>query len=80
MGLCEPRPEDLDKLWRERVILANEIVDVVAPTIDEAIFKVTMTTSLLSGGEVQVALTPQCLGLRSRAVRRQRRRAIRQSP
>jgi hypothetical protein len=61
MGLCEPRPEDLDKLWRERVVLANEIVDVAAPTIDEAIFKVTIAKSLLSGGEVPVALTPQCL-------------------
>jgi hypothetical protein len=60
-GLCEPRPEDLDKLWRKRVVLAKEIVDVAAPTIDEAIFKARMTTSLLSGGEVQVVLTPQCL-------------------
>jgi hypothetical protein len=60
-GLREPRPEDLDKLWRKRVVLAKEIVDVAAPTIDEAIFKATMTTSLLSGGEVQVVLTPQCL-------------------
>jgi hypothetical protein len=61
IGLCEPRPEDLDKLWRKRAALAKEIVDVATPTIDEAIFKAAMTTSLLSGGEVQVVLTPQCL-------------------
>jgi hypothetical protein len=61
MGLCETRLEELDELWRKRVVLAKEMVDVAAPTIDEAILKATMTGSLLSGGELEVVLTPQCL-------------------
>ena len=53
--------EEINELWRKRAELATEIVDAAVATVEEAIFKVTVTASLLSDGEIRVILTPQCL-------------------
>ena len=51
--------EDTEALWRKRAELAKGIVNAAAPTIQDLLLKVAMTTSLLSEGEVGVGLTPQ---------------------
>ena len=48
----------------------TEIVDAAVATVEEAIFKVTVTASLLSEGEISVVLTPQCLADCDRALSR----------
>ncbi len=53
--------EILVELSRKKAELAEEIVDAAAPTIQEVILKVTMTSALLSDGDLQVGLTSQCL-------------------
>ena len=58
----EESTEEINELWRKRAELATEIVDAAVATVEEAIFKVTVTASLLSEGEIRVVLTPQCLG------------------
>jgi hypothetical protein len=60
-GNGEESTEEINELWRKRAELATEIVDAAVATVEEAIFKVTVTASLLSEGEIQVILTPQCL-------------------
>jgi hypothetical protein len=51
----------LIELSRKKAQLAEEIVDAAAPTIQEVILKVTITSALLSDGDLQVGLTSQCL-------------------
>jgi hypothetical protein len=46
---------------QESTELATEIADAAVATVEEAIFKVNVTASLLSEGELLVILTPQCL-------------------
>jgi hypothetical protein len=53
--------EDIEALWRKRGELAKAIVEAAAPTIQDLLLKIAMTTSLLSEGEVGVGLTLQCL-------------------
>ncbi len=53
--------EEIKELWRRRAELAKGIIDAAAPTIQDLLLKVAMTTSLLSKGEVGVVLTLQCL-------------------
>ena len=60
-GNGEESTEEINELWRKRAELATEIVDAAVATVEEAIFKVTVTASLLSDGEIRVILTPQCL-------------------
>ena len=60
-GDGEEPTEEINQLRRERADLATEIVDTAVATVEEAIFKSTVTASLLSDGEIQVILTPQCL-------------------
>jgi hypothetical protein len=60
-GSGEESTDEINELWRKRAKLATEIVDAAVATIEEAIFKVTVTASLLSDGEIQAILTPQCL-------------------
>jgi hypothetical protein len=60
-GNGEESTEEINELWRKRAELATEIVDAAVATVEEAIFKVTVTASLLSEGEIRVVLTPQCL-------------------
>ena len=67
-GNGEESTEEINELWRKRAELATEIVDAAVATVEEAIFKVTVTASLLSEGEIRVVLTPQCLGDCDRAL------------
>ena len=67
-GSGEEPTEEINELWRKRAELATEIVDAAVATVEEAIFKVTVTASLLSEGEIRVVLTPQCLGDCDRAL------------
>jgi hypothetical protein len=60
-GNGEESTEEINELWRKRAEIATEIVDAAVATVEEAIFKVTVTASLLSEGEMRVILTPQCL-------------------
>jgi hypothetical protein len=60
-GNHQESTEEINELWRKRAELATEIVDAAVATVEEAIFKVTVTASLLSEGEIRVILTPQCL-------------------
>lgn len=53
--------DDIDALWRKRGELAKGIVEAAAPTIQDLVLKMAMTTSLLSEGEVGVVLTLQSL-------------------
>ena len=53
--------DDIDALWRKRAELAKGIVEAAAPTIEDAVLKVAITTSLLLEGDLGVGLTPQCL-------------------
>ena len=53
--------EEINELWRKRAELATEIADAAVATVEEAIFKVNVTASLLSEGEIRVILTSQCL-------------------
>jgi hypothetical protein len=57
----EESTEEINELWRKRAELATQIVDAAVATVEEAIFKVTVTASLLSDGEILVILTPQHL-------------------
>ncbi len=50
--------EDIEALWRKRGELAKAIIEAAAPTIQDLLLKIAMTTSLLSEGEVGVGLTP----------------------
>jgi hypothetical protein len=52
-GNGEESPEEINELWRKRAELATEIVDAAVATVEEAIFKVTVTASLLSDGEIR---------------------------
>ena len=67
LGL-EAGEEELDRLWKWRARLAKAIVDAAAPTIEDAILKSTISTSLLSEGALRVVLTPQTLEDFDRAV------------
>jgi hypothetical protein len=67
-GNGEESTEEINELWRKRAELATQIVDAAVATVEEAIFKVTVTASLLSEGEIRVVLTPQCLGDCDRAL------------
>jgi hypothetical protein len=60
-GNGEESTEEINELWRKRAQLATEIVGAAVATVEEAIFKVTVTAKLLSEGEIRVILTPQCL-------------------
>lgn len=60
-GNGEESTEEINELWRKRAQLATEIVGAAVATVEEAIFKVTITAKLLSEGEISVILTPQCL-------------------
>jgi len=53
--------EDIEALWRKRAEFVKGIVDAAAPTIQDLLLKVAVTTSLLSEGEVGVVLTLQFL-------------------
>jgi hypothetical protein len=53
--------EELDTLWRKRAEFAIDIVEATVATVEEAIFKVTVTASLLSEGEIRVILTRQSI-------------------
>jgi shikimate kinase len=53
-GNGEESTEEINELWRKRAELATEIVDAAVATVEEAIFKVTVTASLLSEGEIRV--------------------------
>jgi hypothetical protein len=67
-GNSEESTEEITELWRKRAELATEIVDAAVATVEEAIFKMTVTASLLSEEERPVVLTPQCLGDCDRAL------------
>jgi hypothetical protein len=67
-GNGEESTEEINELWRKRAELSTEIVDTAVATVEEASFKMTVTASLLSEGEIRVVLTPQCLGDCDRAL------------
>jgi hypothetical protein len=53
--------EEIDALWRERAELAAGIVEAAAPTIEDVLLKVAMSSSLFHDGELRVVCTPQCV-------------------
>jgi hypothetical protein len=57
----EELADEIKELWRKRAETVTQIADAAVSTVEEAIVKVTVTASLLSEGEIQVILTPQCL-------------------
>ena len=55
-----PKP-DIPALWRRRADLAESVVAAPAPTIGDAFVKAVFTAGLLTEGEVEVVVTPQCI-------------------
>jgi hypothetical protein len=63
-------PQEYGELWERRSALVREIVDSPAPKIRDAIFKMSLLSSFLAGGglELRLALTRECVEDCERAV------------
>jgi hypothetical protein len=59
---------EIEELWKKRWKLIGEIVAAPAPTIDDAILKATIVSSLISNGELRIGITSRCFEDYNRAI------------
>ena len=64
---------EIDELWRKRWTLIREIVATPAPTIEDAMLKAAIVSSLVSNGELRFGLTARCFEDYDRAITQSRK-------